>query len=54
MPAMILKFAKLNEKTKHRSFMPDFHGLGKAIYRIRPIVFAVIVLVTPLAYTAQA
>ena len=53
MPAMILKFAKLNEKTKHRSFMPDFHGLGKAIYRIRPIVFAVIVLVTPLAYTAQ-
>ena len=29
MPAMILKFAKLNEKTKHRSFMPDFHGLGK-------------------------
>ena len=30
MPAMILKFAKLNEKTKHRSFMPDFHGLGKA------------------------
>ena len=53
MPAMILKFAKLNEKTKHRSFMPDFHGLGKVIYRIRPIVFAVIVLVTPLAYTAQ-
>lgn len=25
----------------------------KVIYRIRPIVFAVIVLVTPLAYTAQ-
>ena len=53
MPAVLLKFAKWNEKTKHRSFFPDFHKLGKGIYRIRYVALAIMLLITPFAFVAQ-
>ena len=53
MPAMIFRFAKWNEKTSHRSFLPDFHKMGRGIYKIRNIVLVVMILIVPFAYTAQ-
>ncbi|MDO4268732.1 MAG: efflux RND transporter permease subunit [Eubacteriales bacterium] len=53
MPAMILKFEKVNDKTKHRSFFPDFSGLGRLIYRFRYAVLAAVLLITPPSYVAQ-
>ena len=53
MPAMILKFSKWNDKTKHRSFFPDFTNLGKGVFHIRYIVLALVLLLTPPAYVMQ-
>ncbi len=53
MPAMILKFSKWNDKTKHRSFFPDFTKLGKGVFHIRYIVLALVLLLTPPAYVMQ-
>lgn len=53
MPTLILKFSKWNEKTKHRSFMPGFGRFGRAVYKIRPFALAAMLLVTPVAFTAQ-
>ena len=53
MPAMILKFTRWNDKTKHRSFFPDFTRLGRGVYRIRHLVLAAVLLITPPAYVAQ-
>ena len=53
MPAMILKFTKLNDRTKHRSFFPDFTKLGKGVFKIRYAVLIGIFLITPPAYVAQ-
>ena len=53
MPAMILKFTRWNDKTKHRSFFPDFTRLGKGVYHIRYFVLAAVLLITPPAYVAQ-
>jgi len=53
MPAMILKFTKWNDKTKHRSFFPDFTRLGRGVYRIRYLVLAAVIIITPPAYVAQ-
>lgn len=53
MPAMIFRFARWNERTAHRSFFPDFHGLAEQIYRHRRGILVAMLLVAPLAYTAQ-
>lgn len=53
MPAMIFRFAKWNEKTAHRSFLPDFHKMGRGIYKIRNIALVILILIVPFAYTAQ-
>ena len=53
MPAMIFRFAKWNEKTAHRPFLPDFHKMGRGIYKIRNIALVIMILVVPFAYTAQ-
>lgn len=53
MPAMILKFTKLNDRTKHRSFFPDFTNLGKGVFKIRYAVLIGVLLITPPAYVAQ-
>lgn len=53
MPAMILKFTKWNDRTKHRSFFPDFTKMGKGVFKIRYAVLIGIFLITPPAYVAQ-
>lgn len=53
MPALILKFAKWNDRTRHRSFLPDFTGMCQSIYRMRYLALAVMVLIAPPAYVAQ-
>lgn len=53
MPAMILKFTKWNDKTKHRSFFPDFTKMGKGVFKIRFVVLATVILLTPPSYVAQ-
>ncbi|MCD8370282.1 MAG: MMPL family transporter [Clostridiales bacterium] len=53
MPAMILRFANWNDRTKHRSFFPDFTPLAKGVYRIRHVVLVLAILIAPPAYVAQ-
>lgn len=53
MPAMILKFSRWNERTKHRPFLPSFEGVGRFIYRIRWIPLIIMLILTPPAYVAQ-
>lgn len=53
MPAMILKFTKWNDRTKHRSFFPDFTKMGKGVFKIRYAVLIGIFLITPPTYVAQ-
>lgn len=53
MPAVLLKFSKWNDKTKHRSFLPDFKNFSKWIYRMRYVILIITLLVTPGAYVAQ-
>lgn len=53
MPALILRFQKLIDKTQHRSFMPQFRGLGEFVYKIRiPFLILVLILVVP-SYVGQ-
>lgn len=53
MPALILRFDGLIEKTAHKSFMPSFHVLGNFVYKIRYAALAfVVVLVIPM-FVAQ-
>lgn len=48
MPALILRYQGLIEKTAHRSFIPGFDKLGKAAYKVRfPLTIIVLILVVP-------
>lgn len=48
MPALILRFQGLVEKTRHRSFMPSFRPLGEAAYKLRvPVLVLVLLLALP-------
>ena len=53
MPAMILKFARWNEKTKHRPFLPEFNKFSNWVYKVRYLIPAIMLLLTPPAYVAQ-
>ncbi len=53
MPAMILKFEKWNEKTRHRPFLPEFTKFSKWVYKVRYIALIAMAIVTPPAYVAQ-
>ena len=56
MPVLILVFHKWIEKTKHRSWMPSFRGLGKLIRKIAvpmALVFAIVVVPAYLASNAN-
>lgn len=53
MPALLLRFGNLVEKTRHRSFMPDFGGAAKGMFKARYVVLVLMVLITPFCYTAQ-
>lgn len=53
MPALILRFQGLIDKTAHRSFLPNFRRLGEAGYKARiPVLALVLLLVVP-CYVAQ-
>ena len=47
MPALLLRWGDKIEKTAHRSFMPSFKGLGKAVFKIR---YGVLILVALLLF----
>ena len=53
MPAMILKFASMNERTRHRRFLPYFQGFSRRIYKARYASLALMLLLVPPAYVAQ-
>lgn len=53
MPAMILKFTKWNDRTKHRSFFPDFTKMAAFIYKGRAVILIAVALLVPPAYLAQ-
>lgn len=53
MPALILRFSGLVEKTAHRSFLPSFQGFSKAVYRIRYGVLILALVVAVPAYVGQ-
>ena len=47
-PALILSVYRWIDKTEHRSFMPDFHGFGRFVYRVMlPLVCAFVLIVVP-------
>lgn len=53
MPALILRFQKIIDKTAHRSFMPSFRKFGEYGYKVRvPVLVLVLLLVVP-CYVAQ-
>lgn len=53
MPAMILKFARWNDRTAHRPFLPSFGKLSHIIYRSRYVALIVMALLATPAYVAQ-
>lgn len=47
-PALILLFHNLLEKTQHKSFMPSFRKLGRAVTKMMiPVLLVLLVLVVP-------
>jgi len=49
-PSLILLFQNLLEKTRHRSFMPSFRGLGRCVTRLMIPVLLVLLLAAVPAY----
>ena len=55
MPALILRTYKLIDKTRHRSFMPDFKAFGKFVGRVMmPMVVVFAILITPCYLASNA
>ena len=54
MPALILRFQGLIQRTAHRSFVPSFSRMGRKIYQVRVPVFLCVVLLMPFCYLAQS
>lgn len=53
MPAFILRFQGIVEKTEHRPFMPSFRKMGEFAYKIRiPLTIIVLLIVIP-CYVGQ-
>lgn len=53
MPSLILRFSDKIEKTAHRSFMPSFDNLGKAVFKIRYFIIILVAVIVVPAYVAQ-
>ena len=48
MPGLILMTAPYMDKTKHKPFMPDFHGFGKAVRKMMlPLTILFTVMIVP-------
>lgn len=53
MPALLLRFGDLIEKTKHRTLMPKFKLASRAVFKVRYLVLALMIIVVVPAYVAQ-
>lgn len=53
MPALLLRFGDLIEKTKHRSIMPKFTLASRAVFKMRYVVLALMAIVVVPSYVAQ-
>ena len=53
MPALILRFNGLVERTAHKSFMPSFHKMGNFVYKIRYVVLGIVVVLVVPMFVAQ-
>lgn len=53
MPALLLRFGGLIEKTKHKSIMPKFHLASRVVFQLRYLVLALMAIVVVPAYVAQ-
>ena len=53
MPAMILKFSRWNDKTRHRPFLPSFRKFSEWVYRVRYASLIIMLILAPPAYVAQ-
>lgn len=51
LPTFVLTFEKLLLKTKHRSLLPEFKGVGKIVTKFYPVIVIVaIILLVPFTY----
>lgn len=53
LPAAILLLNKWIDKTRHRSFLPDFNGAGKVAVKISIPAFVIMLLLCVICYPAQ-
>ena len=53
MPCLILKFYPYIEKTRHKSFMPNFNKFAKLMTRISYLLIAVVLIIAIPSYIAQ-
>ena len=53
MPALILATYKWIDKTRHRSFMPDFHLLGRAVRKLQVPMTCLFLLLIVLSFLAS-
>lgn len=53
MPALLLKWSDLIDKTRHKPLLPDFHEFGKVINRISPMVLTVVLALALPLFVAQ-
>jgi len=48
MPGLVLVSYRLMDKTKHRSFMPDFHGFGRVVSKVMlPLCCLFVIAIVP-------
>lgn len=53
MPALILRFEKLIARTQHRSFLPGFGLFSRGVYRMRHLIFILVLIVGIPSYVGQ-
>ncbi len=53
MPALLLRFGDLIEKTRHKSIMPRFSLVSRGVFKLRYIVMILMAVVVVPAYVAQ-
>ena len=53
MPALLLMWSDLIDKTRHKSLLPTFHGFSVVVSKISPFVLAAIMILAVPLYIAQ-
>lgn len=53
MPALLLRFGDLIEKTRHKSVMPHFGMVSKVVFKVRYLVLAFMAVIVIPTYVAQ-